>query len=372
MATQRLFEKIFSINIENISKNYGEVTALKDFNMEIEGGELLILIGPSGSGKTTALKILNRLIEPDKGKVEINGNNISGFDPVQLRRNIGYVIQQIGLLPHLNISDNISLILQLEGWDRESIDSKVRELLALVALPESFLKRYPSQLSGGQQQRVGLARAMAMDPYLFLMDEPFGALDPILRNQLQIEFTRIKKKLNRTIVFVTHDINEAFKLGDRIAVMDQARLVQVGRPEELILNPKNSFVSELVSSQKKFLHMDSLKVKDMMLKLDKKHILDQGTSTKDAMADMIEKNIELAVVMKDPEFIGIISLDSLYNIETGAIGDLAEEIPVFEPGESFSAVLFELKKTNHSVGAVKGSSYPVGLIVTNKLLMQLI
>ncbi len=372
MAAKRLFKKILSINIENISKKYGETTALEDLNMEIEGGELLILIGPSGSGKTTTLKIINRLTEPDSGKVEINGKNITEFDPVRLRRNIGYVIQQIGLLPHLNINDNIGLVPQLEGWGRERIDSKVRELLELVALPDDFKKRYPYQLSGGQQQRVGLARAMAMDPYLFLMDEPFGALDPILRSQLQIEFTRIKKKLNRTIIFVTHDINEAFRLGDRIAVMDRARLIQVAKPDELILNPKNSFVSKLVSSQKKFLHLAALKVKDMMLKLDESHVFDPAMGTSDAIAEMMKKNIELAVVIKSSGSIGIIGLNSLYNINNGTIGDLAEEIPAFEPGESLSAVLSELKKTNQVVGAVSGNKFPLGLIITNKLLMKLI
>ena len=372
MEIKRLFEKILSIKIENISKKYGDITALKGLDLEIKGGELLILIGPSGSGKTTALKIINRLIEPDSGKIEINGKDLAGFDPVRLRRNIGYVIQQIGLFPHLNIRENIGLIPRLEGWDRDRIDSKVRELLKLVALPENFEKRYPNQLSGGQQQRVGLARAMVMDPYLFLMDEPFGALDPILRNQLQIEFIKIKEKLNRTIVFVTHDIHEAFRLGDRIAIMDQAKLMQLAEPAELVLNPKNSFVSELVSSQKKFLHMDTLKVGDMMLRLDKKHIFDSGTGTTDARAEMIQRNIELAVIVKDSKFMGIVDLGNIYNTGNEAVGDVAEKIPAFEPGESLSGVLAELKKANQTIGVVTSNKLPIGLIITDKLLMQLI
>lgn len=265
MTSKKLFDRIDSVRLKNVTKKYGEHFAVKNLSLEIQGGELLILIGRSGSGKTTAMRTINRLIEPDSGAVFINRTDVREFDPVRLRRNIGYVIQNIGLLPHLRISENIGLLLKLEGWKEEEIRTRVRNLLSLVSLPpESFMDRYPHELSGGQQQRVGLARAMAMDPPLFLMDEPFGALDTLLRAQLQDEFFKIKKELGRTIVFITHDINEAFRLGDRIAIMNNAELVQVGTPEELIFSPTSDLVAEIVDSKRKYRHIDALKVRDMM------------------------------------------------------------------------------------------------------------
>ena len=238
MQTERLFDRIDAIDLKGITKKYGAGFAVKDLDLEIRGGELLILIGPSGSGKTTTLRMINRMIEQDEGTVTINGLDTKDADPVRLRRNIGYVIQNIGLFPHMTIGENIGLVPKLEGWGKKRRDERVKTLLEFVSLPpDMFMDRYPKQLSGGQQQRVGLARAMAMDPPLFLMDEPFGALDPILRKQLQKEFLKIKNEINRTIVFVTHDIEEALILGDRIAIMDQGELVQVGPPEELNIQP---------------------------------------------------------------------------------------------------------------------------------------
>ena len=252
MASRKLFDRIDSFQLENVTKKYEEHFAVKNLDLEIRGGELLILIGRSGSGKTTVLRMINRLIEPDSGSISVNGIDVKEFDPIQLRRNIGYVIQNIGLLPHLRVSENIGLILKLEGWEKEKTMKRVEDLLNLVSLPpQIFMDRYPHELSGGQQQRIGLARAMAMNPPLFLMDEPFGALDPLLRAQLQDEFCKIKKELGRTIVFVTHDINEAFRLGDRIAIMDNAELVQVGTPEELIFSPANDMVARNCGIKKK-------------------------------------------------------------------------------------------------------------------------
>ena len=279
MASRKLFDRIDSFQLENVTKKYEEHFAVKNLDLEIRGGELLILIGRSGSGKTTVLRMINRLIEPDSGSISVNGIDVKEFDPIQLRRNIGYVIQNIGLLPHLRVSENIGLILKLEGWEKEKTMKRVEDLLNLVSLPpQIFMDRYPHELSGGQQQRIGLARAMAMNPPLFLMDEPFGALDPLLRAQLQDEFCKIKKELGRTIVFVTHDINEAFRLGDRIAIMDNAELVQVGTPEELIFSPANDMVAGIVESKRKYRHIDALKVKDMMQSLDKRYFLHSDLS----------------------------------------------------------------------------------------------
>jgi len=369
---EKIFGKIQSISMQGLTKKYGSSTALKDFNLEIEGGQLVILIGPSGSGKTTALKTINRLVEPDKGTVTINGHNVMNYNPVQLRRNIGYVIQQIGLLPHLNIQDNIALIPKIEGWDAEKIKSRVAELLKLVDLPQDFSQRFPHQLSGGQQQRVGLARAMAKDPYLLLMDEPFGALDPILRKQLQIEFLNLKQKLSRTIVFVTHDIEEAFKLGDRIAIMDKACLVQEGKPNQLILEPKNQFVSDLVSSHKKFLHMDNLTVKDLMIPLEKKYLFDEDTSAEKATEIMRQSNIELAVILKDNKFKGVAYLNQICNLKAKNLGQAAETIKQFNPYRPLSEAISELKQEGLTLAMVTQDSQPMGIITADKLLLELV
>ncbi|MGM0366113.1 MAG: ABC transporter ATP-binding protein [Actinomycetota bacterium] len=368
----RIFGKITSIKIEGITKKYGQTTALHDFNMEIEGGELLILIGPSGSGKTTALKAINRLIEPDQGKIYINGQDTMGFDPVQLRRNIGYVIQQIGLFPHLNIGDNIGLVSRIEKWSREKIDKRVGELLSLVDLPQDHARRFPHQLSGGQQQRVGLARSLVMDPYLLLMDEPFGALDPILRKQLQTEFLKIRQELGKTIVFVTHDIEEAFRLGDRIAIMDKARLIQAAKPNQLILNPKNSFVSDLVSSHKKFLHMDNLIVKDLMIPLEEKYIFNHDQTTEEATGQMRKQGTEMAVVVKNNRFEGITDLNQICHIKGKILGQVLKPVDRFSPDRCLSEAISELKKKDSTLAVVTDGNNPVGIITTDKLLLELV
>jgi osmoprotectant transport system ATP-binding protein len=299
MPLERLFNRIDSVRLDNVSKKYGERKVVDDLSLEIAGGELLILIGPSGSGKTTALRMINRLTELDEGRITINNKDIREFDPVVLRRNIGYVIQQIGLFPHMRVSENIGLIPKLEGWPHEKIRERIKELLMLVDLsPETFMNRFPGELSGGQQQRVGLARALAMDPKLLLMDEPFGALDPLLRKQLQEEFSKIKAELGRTIVFVTHDIEEAFKLGDRVAVINEGRLMQVGMPDELILNPSNDFVADLVDAQRKFRHMGHLLVKDVMTPIDEKN--------KKMLGDLSRKKIFSGIILADEVLLRLI------------------------------------------------------------------
>jgi osmoprotectant transport system ATP-binding protein len=317
MKFKKLFNRIESVRLENVTKKYGDRFAVRDLDLEVRGGELMILIGRSGSGKTTTLRMINRLIEPDSGRVSINGANVGDFDPVRLRRSIGYVIQNIGLLPHLKVSENIGLILKLEGWDEAKIRERVSELLNFVSLPpESFMDRYPHQLSGGQQQRIGLARALAMDPPLLLMDEPFGALDPLLRTQLQDEFCKIKKELGKTIVFVTHDINEAFKLGDRVAIMDNASLVQVGTPEELIFEPSSELVSEIVDSKRKYRHMEALKVRDMVQPLDPGYFLEGSLPAEIALKKMVDAGLEVAFVFKESGAVGRISLNEVLKAGT--------------------------------------------------------
>jgi len=229
-----------SITLQNVGKTYPDGTvAVGDFSLEVRAGELVVLIGPSGCGKSTILRMVNRLIEPSKGRILIDGENILDRDPVELRRHIGYVIQNVGLFPHQNIRTNIGTVPRLLGWDRQRIRTRADELLDLVGLdPVQYGGRYPHELSGGQRQRVGVARALAADPLVLLMDEPFSAVDPIARGRLQEEFLKLQATVRKTIVMVTHDIDEAVRLGDRIAVLGQGgRLMQYAPPAELLSRP---------------------------------------------------------------------------------------------------------------------------------------
>ncbi|MGX9133935.1 ABC transporter ATP-binding protein [Rummeliibacillus sp. JY-2-4R] len=239
------------IRFENVSKNYGDNTKAVDYlNLEIQKGEFFVLIGPSGCGKTTTLKMINRLIPLTDGTIYINGKKISDYEVNKLRWNIGYVLQQIALFPHMTIEENISVVPELKHWHNEKMKTRTRELLNMVGLdPETFLKKKPRELSGGQQQRIGVIRALAADPDILLMDEPFSALDPISREKLQDDLLNIQRSLKKTIVFVTHDIQEAFKLADRICVMNKGRIEQIGEPNEILRNPKNDFVKEFIGNQ---------------------------------------------------------------------------------------------------------------------------
>lgn len=375
MVSRKPFDRIDSCRLEKVTKKYGDRFAVKNLNLEIQGGELLILIGRSGSGKTTALRMINRLIEPDSGSISVNGIDVREFDPILLRRNIGYVIQNIGLLPHLRVSENVGLILKLESWKEEKIRERVRYLLNLVSLPpQIFMERYPHELSGGQQQRVGLARAMAMDPPLFLMDEPFGALDPLLRSQLQDEFCKIKKELGRTIVFVTHDINEAFRLGDRIAVMNNAELVQVGTPEELIFSPANDLVAEIVDSKRKYRHIDALKVRDIMQPLEKRYILYPGMSAASALDYMVKVGLEVALVFWNPENTGRVYLNDVLNaVSSGkSLEEAAKPLPLFSPEIPLLEALARLKAEGESMGLVLEADKPAGILFSDRVLENLI
>ncbi|MEK5174477.1 betaine/proline/choline family ABC transporter ATP-binding protein [Heyndrickxia sp. FSL W8-0496] len=239
------------LKFDHVTKIYkGGKKAVDDLNLEFKSGEFIVFIGPSGCGKTTTMKMINRLIEPTSGSIYINGKNILEKDPVQLRREIGYVIQQIGLFPHMTIQQNISLIPKLLKWPEEKRRDRAKELLKLVNMTEDYLDRYPHELSGGQQQRIGVLRALAADQPLILMDEPFGALDPITRDSLQDEFKKLQKSLGKTIVFVTHDMDEALKLADQIVIMRDGKLVQVGSPDEILREPANDFVEEFIGKER--------------------------------------------------------------------------------------------------------------------------
>lgn len=250
------------IHFENVSKQFDDgTTAVKQLNLTIYKGEFFVLIGPSGSGKTTTLKMINRLIDISDGTILINGKKISDYDIHELRWNIGYVLQQIALFPHMTIEENIAVVPEMKKWGKEKIGERVDELLEMVGLePQTYKYRKPSELSGGQQQRIGVVRALAADPEIILMDEPFSALDPISREKLQDDIVNLQKTIKKTIVFVTHDMQEALKLGDRICIMKDGEIVQVGTRDELIYHPINDFVREFIGTNNQSFHFDLEKV----------------------------------------------------------------------------------------------------------------
>jgi osmoprotectant transport system ATP-binding protein len=257
-----------TIAFHEITKHYPGTAApaVDAISFDVPDGSTCMLVGTSGSGKTTLLRMVNRLIEPTSGEIIIDGNNVLKEDPIQLRRHIGYVIQQVGLFPHLNIAENVSVTAEIAGgWTRQRLAARVNELLELVGLPpDQYRGRFPRQLSGGQQQRVGLARALATDPAILLMDEPFGALDAITRARMQDELLRIQRDVHKTILFVSHDIEEAFKLGNQIAVLSEGKLIQMGSPVDLLAQPANDFVRRLVGSDNVLRQLEYLPVSDAL------------------------------------------------------------------------------------------------------------
>ena len=251
------------LSIQDLTKVYrGGKKAVDSISMEIESGEFIAFIGTSGSGKTTALRMINRMIEPTGGTITLNGKDLSKMNAVSLRRSVGYVIQQIGLMPHMTIRENIVLVPKLLKWNKEEKEKKAKELINLVDLPESYLDLYPSQLSGGQQQRIGVVRALAADQDIILMDEPFGALDPITRDTLQDLVKTLQHKLGKTIIFVTHDMDEAIKLADRICIMSEGEIVQFDTPNNILKHPANDFVSEFIGQNRLIQDRPNLKVVD--------------------------------------------------------------------------------------------------------------
>ena len=251
------------IKVQHLSKHFGKVKAVDDISFEVQEHENLILLGTSGCGKTTTLKMINRLIEPDSGAIFINGENILNQSPEILRRGIGYVLQNNGLFPHYTVAENIAIVPQLLKWDSKRIEKCISELMEKLHLSKDQLKAYPKELSGGQQQRVGLARALVADPAVLLMDEPFGALDNVTRSKIHAEFKALDELKRKTIIMVTHDVQEAFELGDRICLMDKGKIVQNGTPAELLFKPKNKFVSDFLHEQRLQLEFKSVLLSDI-------------------------------------------------------------------------------------------------------------
>jgi osmoprotectant transport system ATP-binding protein len=283
------------IVFDHVTKRYGNSPrpAVDDLSITIPAGEICVLIGPSGGGKSTAMRMVNRLISITEGDITIDGQSIKTLDPVELRRGIGYVIQQIGLFPHMTAEANVATVPKLLGWEKARTRERVRELLDLVGLdPDEHARRYPAQLSGGQRQRVGLARAMAVDPPLMLMDEPFGAIDPVTRERLQNDFLRLHREVRKTVIFVTHDIDEAIKMGDHICLLRQGgKLAQFGTPEEILAAPADDFVADFVGADRGLKRLSLRRVGDVELEpangAGELPVVDARTSLRDAVSVML-------------------------------------------------------------------------------------
>lgn len=317
------------IQLTDVNKIYpGQpVAAVENFSMDVQPGELIMFVGPSGCGKTTTMKMINRIIEPSSGSIQIDGKDVLSLDPNDLRRHIGYVIQQVGLFPHMTIAENIAVVPKLLGWSASKISSRIDELLSVVQLdPATFAHRYPKQLSGGQQQRVGVARALAADPPVMLMDEPFGATDPITREKLQLEFLRLQDTIGKTIIFVTHDFDEAVRLGDRIAVLsDRSQIEQFDTPANILTNPANDYVASFIGQGAALKRLALIPVAAARLgaaSLAAPGITVKGSDTlRDALDSLVLTGHQaIAVVDSDGRAVGSISIEMISAVLGADVG----------------------------------------------------
>ena len=329
------------LKFDKVSKVFPDGTkAVDEVSFEIGEGECITFVGPSGCGKTTTVKLLNRLVEPTEGTIYLNGEDTGKVDVIALRRSIGYVIQDVGLFPHMTVAQNIALVPRLIGWSIAEREARTDQLLTLVGLdPPAFRNRYPHQLSGGQRQRVGVARGLAADPPVILMDEPFGALDPITRAQLQDEFIRLRSRLKKTILFVTHDIDEAVKLGDRIAVMRSGRIVQFDPPVNILRDPVDPFVRNLVGKESGLKLMKLARISDIMTPAPDPVF--EGDSIPAARQLMIERKSDTLLVVNDREaFRGCVRFEPLMTRDGGHVTEVMDQdIPTVGDHEEIRATL---------------------------------
>lgn len=317
------------IKLEGVEKIYPgtEVPAVAELDLEIHRGEILVLVGPSGCGKSTTLRLINRMIEPTAGRIFFDGEDVTDVNPDHLRRRIGYVIQQIGLFPHRTIADNIGTVPHLLGWDDDRIDARIDELLEMTGMdPKTFRKRYPKELSGGQAQRVGVARALAADPEVLLMDEPFGAVDPIARDRLQNEFLRLQEELKKTIVFVTHDIDEAIKMGDRIAILkEQSVIAQHDTPAAILAAPASKFVEDFLGSGATLKGLNLLRVRE--IELDDVATV-QGSNARDDAAAALDSSERDWILYLDDAGRPLRWLDRASLHEPGSLAEAGKKVQV--------------------------------------------
>ena len=353
------------IRFDRVSKVFPEGTrAVDDVSFEIFDGECITFVGPSGCGKTTTVKLLNRLVEPTGGSIYLNGEDTARADVIALRRNIGYVIQDVGLFPHMTVSQNIALVPRLQGWSEKKRNERTEELLHLVSLdPAAFRDRYPHQLSGGQKQRIGVARGLAADPPVILMDEPFGALDPITRAQLQDEFLRLRTRLKKVILFVTHDMDEAIKLGDRIAVMRSGKIVQLDTPRKILREPAEPFVRDMVGREGGIKLMKLLRIADIMdpaddMMIPEDRLPEAGRKMADTGRDI------LIVVDREGRFQGTLSYERVVRGDRPCDASLLDRCTPAETGDEVGATLEALLRQKRIWMPVVGEDRKLRGIVT--------
>ena len=364
------------IEMKNISKKVGNKVILDDISLKIDEGSFVVFIGPSGCGKTTTLKLMNKLISPTSGEIYIDDKPISKEDPIKLRRNIGYVIQSIGLFPHLTIRENIELIPKLKKEkSHEEIEKSTIELMNMVGLnPNEFLDKYPSELSGGQQQRIGLVRAIATDAEIILMDEPFSALDPITRTQLQEWLYSLQEELKKTIVFVTHDMDEALKLADKICIMKDGKIQQYDTVENLLRNPANEFVKNFIGSDRLWNAPEYIKAKDIMIQ---NPVCVQGSRTVIQGMEIMRTNKVDSLLVKDKEdnFLGIVTVKELRRngIQNHYLSEIMDKEPVFVYDDNNLVEILEVmnKENIGHVPVITRSNKLAGLITRSSLLSVL-
>lgn len=368
-------EGAVGIRYESVSKRYGDVRAVDGVDLEVRPGELFALIGPSGSGKTTLLRMVNRLVAPDEGWVLVGGEDVALRDPIALRRSIGYVIQEIGLFPHMTVSENVGIIPSLSGMPRAEREERVRSLLSLVRLPpETYARRYPRELSGGQQQRVGLARALAMDPPILLMDEPFGALDPVLRRELQEEFLALKRGLRRTIVFVTHDVGEAFLLGDRVGVMAGGRLLRFGTPAELVLEPGPVEVEGFIGAAERARFLGELPVGILAARPGPEQVVDSRLPVREARAKMLSLRVPCLVAARGGAAEGVVTPREILAAgdEEVPLEEVAVTVPAFDPATPAREALATMRERGAAFALVPGGGDELRVLSMEDLASRLL
>lgn len=364
------------IELKKVNKIYEDgFHALKDIDLAFEEGKINVLIGPSGCGKTTTMKLLNRLVDYTDGQIMIDGKQINEFNPIELRRKMGFVIQNIGLFPHMTIYKNVATVPSLLKWDKEKIRSRVIELLEMVDLdPEIYMDRYPSELSGGQQQRIGVIRALAAEPSTILMDEPFSALDPISREQLQDELIQLQADISKTIIFVTHDMDEAIKIADQIILMKDGKVVQQGTPEEILTNPANDFVKEFIGEERleEYQNLTPLQVSDYVHTDYLSFAEDKSVAS--AIEDMMANKIsEIPVVTDEGDYIGLVSLYDALSAKDQKVIDIVDRsvATLVTEDETVDAMFHKVESIDKIVPVISSDKKYKGIVDREKLLSVL-
>lgn len=362
------------IQFKHIVKKYRTKTIIDDFSLTVEPGQLVVFVGPSGCGKTTLLKMINKLIQPSSGKIFVNGKDISTVSTIELRRNIGYVIQNTGLFPHMSIKENLELIPKLKGESPEKINQKTVELLGIVGLnPKEFLHRYPNELSGGQQQRIGVARAFSTDSDIILMDEPFSALDPVTRNSLQEELFQMQKEYNKTIIFVTHDMDEAIKIADKICLLKDGNILQYDTPENILKNPANEFVENFIGKRRVWNNPELLKSEDIMISNPVK--ITPKRNVLQAIEIMKEYKVDsLMVTDKNNVLIGLVTLKSIQLLNRNSTLEEIMERNVLSVRDDTNLISVLKTMNQHKIGyvpVVNEARQLTGLITRSSILSAL-